>query len=325
MRRGGGLGIVGVRRLWHRTFAWGAAVKFVVLRQRAAQVRSLDLPGSWVLSIGAVLLLAVISLSFWVGFSVGDRAWSGPSLLARLTSSEQREIDELRARLQERIDAMSARVGQLNAHVIRLDALGKRLAEMANVDSREFDFSMAPSAGGPEPSAGVAVQAPELSAMIDHFESQLVQRDAQLNVLEQIILQRELRKQILPEGRPVERGFLSSGFGNRQDPVSGEFSFHRGVDFAGNAGDSIIAVGAGVVTFAGYRPDYGYVVDVTHGDGYVTRYAHNSRVLVRQGETVSRGERLAIMGSTGRSTGPHVHFEVLRNGAPVNPLSYLGG
>jgi murein DD-endopeptidase MepM/ murein hydrolase activator NlpD len=161
--------------------------------------------------------------------------------------------------------------------------------------------------------------------MIDDFESRLVQRDTQLNVLEQIILQRELRKQILPEGRPVERGFLSSGFGNRQDPLSGEFSFHRGVDFAGNAGDLVIAVGAGVVTFAGYRPDYGYVVDVTHGDGYVTRYAHNARVLVRQGETVSRGQRLAVMGSTGRSTGPHVHFEVLRNGTPVNPLAYLGG
>jgi murein DD-endopeptidase MepM/ murein hydrolase activator NlpD len=300
-------------------------VKFVVLRQRAAQVRSIDFSGRWVLGIAASVLLVVISLSFLAGFSFAERASGGPSLLARLSTTEQHDIDELRARLQERIDAMSARVGQLNAHVIRLDALGKRLAEMANVDSHEFDFSMAPSAGGPEASVGVPVQAPELSAMIDDFESRLVQRDAQLNVLEQIIMQRELRKQILPEGRPVERGFLSSGFGNRQDPVSGEFSFHRGVDFAGTAGDLVIAVGAGVVTFAGYRPDYGYVVDVTHGDGYVTRYAHNSRVLVRQGETVARGQRLAVMGSTGRSTGPHVHFEVLRNGAPVNPLSYLGG
>ena len=161
--------------------------------------------------------------------------------------------------------------------------------------------------------------------MIDDFESRLVRRDAQLNVLEQIILQRELRKQIVPEGRPVERGFLSSSFGHRQDPVSGEFNFHRGIDFAGESGDKIIAVGAGVVTFAGYRPDYGYVVDVTHGDGYITRYAHNARVLVRPGDMVSRGQQLAVMGSTGRSTGPHVHFEVLRNGAPVNPLSYLGG
>ncbi|MFM7396075.1 MAG: M23 family metallopeptidase [Gammaproteobacteria bacterium] len=301
-------------------------MKFVVLRRRAAQIRSLDLPGHWVLGIGTTVLLVLLTLSFLAGFSVAERSsGNASSLFARLTATDQSEIDELRARLQERIDAMSARVGQLNAHIIRLDALGKRLAEMANVDSHEFDFSMAPSAGGPESGSAVAVQAPELTAMIDDFETRLVQRDAQLNVLEQIILQRELRKQILPEGRPVERGFMSSGFGNRQDPVSGEFSFHRGVDFAGNAGDLVIAVGAGVVTFAGYRPDYGYVVDVTHGDGYVTRYAHNSEVLVRQGDTVSRGQRLAIMGSTGRSTGPHVHFEVLRNGAPVNPLSYLGG
>lgn len=302
-------------------------MKLVVLRQRAARVLSLDLSGRWVLGVGSSVLVALLALSFLAGFAVGDRSPNegGGSLFARITGDQQADIDELRARLQERIDAMSARVGQLNAHVIRLDALGKRLAEMANLDSHEFDFSMAPSAGGPETDSGVPVAAPELTSMIDDFESRLSQRDAQLGVLEQIILQRELRKQILPEGRPVQRGFMSSGFGNRQDPVSGEFSFHRGVDFAGNAGDLVIAVGAGLVTFAGYRPDYGYVVDVTHGDGYVTRYAHNARVLVRQGETVARGQRLAIMGSTGRSTGPHVHFEVLRNGTPVNPLSYLGG
>jgi len=302
-------------------------MKLVVLRQRAARVLSLDLSGRWVLGVGSSVLVALLALSFLAGFAVGDRSPNegGGSLFARITGDQQADIDELRARLQERIDAMSARVGQLNAHVIRLDALGKRLAEMANLDSHEFDFSMAPSAGGPETDSGVPVAAPELTSMIDDFESRLSQRDAQLGVLEQIILQRELRKQILPEGRPVQRGFMSSGFGNRQDPVSGEFSFHRGVDFAGNAGDLVIAVGAGVVTFAGYRPDYGYVVDVTHGDGYVTRYAHNARVLVRQGETVARGQRLAIMGSTGRSTGPHVHFEVLRNGTPVNPLAYLGG
>ena len=152
-----------------------------------------------------------------------------------------------------------------------------------------------------------------------------MQRDAQLGVLEQLILQRDLRRQIVPEGRPVQRGFLSSGYGLRQDPLSGATAFHRGVDFAGNAGDAVIAVGAGVVTFAGYKQGYGYLVDVTHGDGYVTRYAHNSRVLVQQGDTVARGQKLAVMGSSGRSTGPHVHFEVLRNGRPVNPLSYLGG
>ena len=300
-------------------------MKFVVLRQRAAQVWSVDLPGRWVVGIGSLVLCTLLGMAFLAGFTAAGRAPSESSLLAGLGSTEHTDLDELRSRLQERIDAMSARVGQLNAHVIRLDALGKRLAEMANVDSREFDFSLAPSAGGPEAGVGLPVEAPELSAMIDDFESRLVRRDAQLNVLEQIILQRELRKQIVPEGRPVERGFLSSSFGHRQDPVSGEFNFHRGIDFAGESGDKIIAVGAGVVTFAGYRPDYGYVVDVTHGDGYITRYAHNARVLVRSGDMVSRGQQLAVMGSTGRSTGPHVHFEVLRNGAPVNPLSYLGG
>jgi murein DD-endopeptidase MepM/ murein hydrolase activator NlpD len=138
-------------------------------------------------------------------------------------------------------------------------------------------------------------------------------------------MQRELRAQILPDGRPVERGFLSSGFGWRQDPFTGVSTLHRGVDFAGNHGDPVIAVGGGVVTFAGVKNGYGYVVDVTHGDGYVTRYGHNRKLLVKVGDTVTRGQRIAEMGSTGRSTGPHVHFEVLRNGIAVNPLSYIDG
>jgi murein DD-endopeptidase MepM/ murein hydrolase activator NlpD len=267
--------------------------------------------------------------AFYAGVSLGDRSGGlgdgSPAALARAALQQKTEVEELRARVQERVDMLSARLGQLNAHVVRLDALGKRLAEMADVNSHEFDFSAAPSTGGPEGEAGIPVQAVDLANLLDDFESRLAQRDAQLGVLEQVILQRELRRQTMPEGRPVQRGFLSSGFGLRQDPLSGNTAFHRGVDFAGNVGDGVIAVGAGVVTFAGYKAGYGYLVDVTHGDGYVTRYAHNARVLVKQGDTVARGQRLATMGSSGRSTGPHVHFEVLRNGRPVNPLSYIDG
>ena len=310
-------------------FRRGIDVRLVVLRRRAAGASSINLSGPWLFGLGSVVLVTLMLGAFVAGLQLGGRVGvfgdGSPTSIARSALQQKAELEELRRQVQERVDSMSARVGQLNAHIIRLDALGKRLADMADVNSSEFDFSAAPSSGGPRSESGVRPTAPDLASMIDDFESRLAQRDSQLGVLEQLIMQRELRAQTVPEGRPVLRGFLSSGFGMRPDPMSGEIAFHRGIDFAGNAGDTVIAVGAGVVTFAGYKPDYGYVVDVTHGDGYVTRYAHNDRVLVRQGETVARGQRLAIMGSTGRSTGPHVHFEVLRNGTPVNPLSYLGG
>jgi murein DD-endopeptidase MepM/ murein hydrolase activator NlpD len=212
----------------------------------------------------------------------------------------------------------------VNAHVLRLDAVGKRLVQMADLDTREFDFSIPPASGGPE-TRGVAPAAPDINIMLDGLESRLVLRDAQMGALENLIMQRELRAQILPDGRPVKRGFISSYYGDRQDPLTGHGAFHTGVDFAGNLNDPVVSVGAGIVTFAGEQPGYGEVVEVTHGDGYITRYGHNARIVVKQGDTVQRGQTLALMGSSGRSTGPHVHFEVLRAGRPVNPLTYIGG
>jgi murein DD-endopeptidase MepM/ murein hydrolase activator NlpD len=225
--------------------------------------------------------------------------------------------------VQSRIDALAARMGQVNAHVLRIDALGKRLTEMANIDSREFDFDSAPAVGGPE-SEGVGAELPDLSRMLERLEERVNLRGVQLAALENVILQRELREQIVPDGRPVRRGFLSSYFGERQDPLTGHESFHRGVDFAGTAGAEVVAVASGVVTFTGERAGYGKIVEVSHGAGLVTRYAHNQRNVVEVGQTVTRGDTLALMGSTGRSTGPHVHFEVIKNGRQVDPLSFIG-
>jgi len=213
----------------------------------------------------------------------------------------------------------------MNAHVIRLDALGKRLTEMANIDHRELDFDNAPPAGGPEgDTQGIGAQIPDLTAMLDELETKVELRDAQLAALESVILARELSEQILPDGRPVRAGFVSSYFGQRQDPFTGHQAFHKGLDFASKVGSDVVVVAAGVVTFAGQRAGYGSLVEVSHGNGYVTRYGHNQKTLVQVGQTVTRGETIALMGSTGRSTGPHVHFEVLRNGRQVNPLSFIG-
>ena len=160
--------------------------------------------------------------------------------------------------------------------------------------------------------------------MLSRLEERVALRDAQLSVLENVILQRELREQIVPDGRPVRRGFISSYFGERQDPFTGHQAFHKGVDFAGTMGAEVISVAAGIVTYVGEKLGFGHLIEVSHGGGLVTRYAHNKPATVNVGDTVQRGQTLALMGSTGRSTGPHVHFEVLRDGAPVNPLSFIG-
>lgn len=299
-----------------------------LLWQRASGVVRVDLSAPLMVGVAACGLFVLLGAAFTAGISLGQRVQFGdgsPTSLARAALLQKSELADLRQQLQARVDALAARIGQVNAHVVRLDALGKRVAELADLDSREFDFSTAPSTGGPEVAPGEPAQAPDITRLIDDMAARLDQRDSQLGALERVLLRQDLREQIVPEGRPVLRGFMSSGFGWRQDPFTGRSALHKGIDFAGNHGDAVVAVGAGMVSFAGYKDGYGYTVDITHGDGYVTRYAHNSRLTVRVGELVTRGQQVARMGSTGRSTGTHLHFEVLRNGVPVNPVGYIGG
>jgi murein DD-endopeptidase MepM/ murein hydrolase activator NlpD len=160
--------------------------------------------------------------------------------------------------------------------------------------------------------------------MVDDLQSQLSSREQQLGVLENLILTRELNKQVYPAGRPVEDGFISSYFGRRADPFTGYLAVHKGLDFAGPPGSKVSSVGAGLVTFAGERAGFGEMVEINHGNGLATRYCHNEKLLVKQGDMVSKGQEVALMGSTGHSTGPHLHFEVLKNGSQVDPLRFVG-
>ena len=217
------------------------------------------------------------------------------------------------------------RVGQMNANVIRLDALGKRLTRMAKLDDGEFDFGNPPALGGSDTADGQPAQIPDLTAMVDDLQSELSSREQQLGVLENMILTRELNKQVYPEGRPVQDGFISSYFGRRADPFTGYLAVHKGLDFAGPAGSKVSSVAAGLVTFAGERAGFGEMVEINHGNGLATRYCHNEKILVKQGDMVAKGQEVALMGSTGHSTGPHLHFEVLKDGAQVDPLRFIGG
>ncbi len=234
------------------------------------------------------------------------------------------EIQQARRLTQEKLDALSMRLGQMQAHVIRLDALGRRLTGMAGLDDGEFDFSIPPGQGGPEPGIEPAgTEVPDLLAMLGELDSQVADRERQLAVLEDLLMDRNLREQVHPAGRPVKSGYISSFYGLRTDPFTGRKARHKGVDFAGREGADVVAVAAGVVTWSDDRFGFGKLVEINHGNGFVTRYAHNRENLVAVGDRIEKGQVIARMGSTGRATGPNLHFEVLHNGRVVNPLTYV--
>lgn len=236
---------------------------------------------------------------------------------------KQVQLRHIREETDANIDALSSRIGLLQAHVMRLDALGRKLVTMASIDEGEFDFDRAPAVGGPETLVNKGMRPDELSEAINQLSFELEDRENQLSVLENLVLDENLQREVQPSGRPILRGWISSYYGMRTHPLSGRREMHKGIDFAGKLGGPVIAVAKGVVTYAGKRYGYGKVIDIAHGNGYTTRYAHNSRLLVSVGDTVEKGFQIAEIGSSGRSTGPHVHFEVLKNGKEINPVRFI--
>lgn len=293
-------------------------MNLIFFSRRRGQAHHLRLSHPAVITLAGVLGLSVLGSAFALGMRFGTQGLDSQAHIS--------ELALLRQQVQDRVDAMSARMGELNAHVVRLDALGKRLTEMAKISSGEFNFDGTPALGGPDdevPARSGTAGITDITRLIDDMERRLEQRDSQLLALENVILSRSLYEAIRPDGRPVAAGYISSYYGKRQDPFKGHEANHRGLDFAGALGSEVLAVAEGVVTRVEGVAGYGNLVEIKHGE-YVTRYAHNQKALVAVGERVSRGQAIALMGSTGRSTGPHVHFEVLQNGRHVNPLKFIG-
>jgi murein DD-endopeptidase MepM/ murein hydrolase activator NlpD len=297
-------------------------------RGHLGQVR-LDSGRAWLGLVAAALVLC--TGVFYGGFKAAELfGISNPQGQVEIWRTEladqQSILDGTRQALQQNLDALALRLGQMNAHVVRLDALGARLTQMAGLKDGEFDFSSQPSLGGPEEPL-TATESSKINGVVgalDVLDSQLTDRRRQLGVLEDLLLSSKLRDEVHPEGRPVTAGYISSQFGSRTDPFTGRLAFHKGVDFAGRAGADVVAVASGVVIWSGQRFGYGELVEINHGNGYVTRYAHNADNLVAVGDTVRRGQIIARMGDTGRATGPNLHFEVLLNDKVVDPLSYIG-
>jgi hypothetical protein len=298
-----------------------------IMSGRTGRVLQFDLKRPKTMVVAAASVLVVVGVVFAAGLQIG-RFVAGPldhAAVARDLEKQRLDLEAIRGQMQGKVDALAARLGTLNAHLIRLDALGRRVTDLAGLDRGEFDFDQAPPAGGPESEefATGSAQIPDLTVALDALEAQLEDRQRQLTVLESLMSTRSLGERILPGGWPIIGGWISSHFGHRSDPFTGRGAFHAGVDFAGPPGTKVIATGPGVVSFSGYKNGYGNVVEITHPTGYLTRYGHNARNLVREGQTVQKGDPIAIIGSTGRSTGTHVHFEVVRDGNTLNPMRYL--
>lgn len=278
------------------------------------------LAATTVLFIGAVL---------YSGYHLGvsreaHRQLSEVADLRMLTGEHRKLIDQNRSAARNHLDALTLRLGRMQAQLMRLDALGDRLVSQADLDASEFDFSIAPPVGGPHDGATVsAATVPDFLGMLDELELAVKDRTSKLAVVEQLIMSRNLHERIMPSGNAVDKGLLSSKFGKRVDPFTGKMEQHKGIDVAGKEGSDVLATGDGVVIWAEERSGYGNLVEIDHGNGIVTRYGHNKALLVAVGDTVRKGQPIALMGSTGRSTGPHVHIEVLRDGKQVNPSKYL--
>ncbi len=275
--------------------------------------------------------LAALALLVGSGFGLGWALRSSEALALNQLEALNEElvaqrdtISAARTEAEEELNAMAARLGQLQAQANRLNALGERLTQIGRLEDGEFDFSEPPALGGPEDMGAVSNRSKqELVDSLDRLAQQLAQQGDQLGVLESLLLDRELEQAMLPTGSPVRSGYASSTYGTRIDPFTGRSHFHSGVDFNGPRGSDILSVADGVVVFSGRHPGYGNMVDIDHGNGYVTRYAHNQENLVNEGDRVRAGDLIAKMGSTGRSTGSHVHIEVIHNGRTVNPHPFL--
>ena len=274
------------------------------------------------------VLLIMLALSM---FMIGR--WSAPTtVLIQQTKAEMRlEIRQQQEMLHQlaldqesNINALAARLAELQAASTRLDALGERLVQLGQLDPEEFNFNQPPPVGGPEMMINDGhSNITDLSQSISRLSQILNSQFARLDALQLLLLDRNLEQERTPAGWPVSSGWISSGFGERNDPFTGKKARHNGLDFAGIKGSEVVAVASGAVIWSGTRQGYGKLLEIDHGNGYVTRYAHNDELLVKDGDSITAGQEIAKMGATGRASSPHVHFEVLHKGKAVNPYKFV--
>jgi murein DD-endopeptidase MepM/ murein hydrolase activator NlpD len=300
-------------------------LQIILISDRLAKARSVSL------SLRHLVGSAMFALALVVGATAGLH-WlilryaaevPFPVLQQLVHSARETEAERSRTFVQQNLNAMAVKVGEMQAQLTRLDALGERLSALAGV--KDFRFNEAPGLGGAAPTLMPSqnLSLADFSEKLTLLSRQVENRNDMLGVLEAQLFEQAVKKRLLPTMMPVAAPYNASGFGRRVDPFTGQWAMHEGIDFLADLGSPVVAAAGGVVVFAGKHPQYGYMVDIDHGNDLVTRYAHCSKLLVREGDVVHRGRKIAESGSTGRSTGPHLHFEVRFRGVAQNPAKFL--
>ncbi len=291
------------------------------------------------LPISIPLVLALIFLGvggvsglWFLGFQHGSAATltdlsANPeravAIWQREIGDQRRFLSGLKRDLDAELGALAATVGGMQGEILRLNAVAEHVIVGSGLDPSEFGLAGSSPIGGPREPDTLSPQWPALLTELSNLKDEIALRKGRLDILEAFLVERNRYEDSRPIGRPVDSGWISSGYGYRADPVTGEREFHGGIDFAGKPGAKVRAVAPGIVTWSGKRWGYGNLVEINHGNGFVTRYAHNKENLVRLGEKVAKQQEVALLGSSGRSTGPHVHFEILHEDRTVNPASMI--
>ena len=308
-------------------------MKIILISNKIDKVRTLSL-NSWAKCALSILLLGIpVTAGTMLGIKIADGRWEllFDNSIAQMQNEivlQREDVDAGRQQLDNSLSGMTLKLAKMRSRLVRLDALGEQLTQIASLEDGEFDFSSTPGLGGPiqAPLIEIANQAEiqeKVSTMFAKLEDSISSRESQLQILQSMLSDKKLKSERMVAGRPIKKGWLSSEYGMRIDPFHGKQQWHAGIDFAGRDGDDVIAVASGIVTWSGDRSGYGQMVEVSHSDGYITRYAHNQKNVANLGAIVQKGDVIAQMGSSGRSTGPHVHFEVFKNGRTVDPASYI--
>jgi murein DD-endopeptidase MepM/ murein hydrolase activator NlpD len=300
-------------------------LQIILVDPRLKRARTITLTGrTYALAVGGLataILLAVIGL-FAVTLRISTE-FRVPVLQHIVQFVMRDEVERKDQFMRDNLAAMARKLGEMQAQLMRLDALGERVSKMSGIRPEEFNFKELPGRGGADPGNGRSLTLDELQAEMQRIEKGVGARADFMDVIESELMAAQVRRALLPQNTPVSEGFVGSGYGMRTDPFTGQFAMHAGVDFAAPIGTPIYAAAGGVVVSAEAHPVYGNSVKLDHGNDLATLYAHASRILVKPGDLVKKGQKIAEVGSTGRSTGPHLHFEVHVKGQPQNPSRFL--
>ena len=306
-------------------------MNIILVSGASARARTITL--EWPHWVGGSFALLTVLVLLAILFNYFALKWAAavqhPWLSAIVLADQREEAQRTQERMQGHLNAMAIRLGELQARMMRLDGIGERLASIAGLKPQEssaLQSRSVPGVGGVSPKqSSHTLSVDEFTALIDRLAGQLEERSDQLGVLDGLLAQDSANQKFLPTRLPIVDAWFSSNFGYRIDPFTGHHAFHEGVDFPAEAGTPIVAAASGKVLFAAMHPEYGKLVEIDHGNGLVTRYAHASMLLVKPGDLVVAGQRIAGVGSTGRSTGPHLHFEIRLHGVAQNPSRFLDG